>query len=89
MPRRDHQTPAGRVGRVELLPFSLAELAAADLLPETLDALLWRGGYPPLYDRPVDPQDWFPNYIATYLERDVRQLLAVRDLSLFQRFVRL
>ncbi len=83
------QSLAGRVGRVELLPFSLAELAAADLLPETLDALLWRGGYPPLYDRPVDPQDWFPNYIATYLERDVRQLLAVRDLSLFQRFVRL
>jgi predicted AAA+ superfamily ATPase len=47
------------------------------------------GGYPPLYDRPLSPQDWFPNYIATYLERHARQLLAVRDLSLFQRFVRL
>jgi predicted AAA+ superfamily ATPase len=83
------QSLAGRVGRIELLPFSMAELAAAGRLPDSLDGLLWQGGYPPLYDRPVAPDDWFPNYIATYLERDVRQLLAVRDLSLFQRFVRL
>jgi predicted AAA+ superfamily ATPase len=83
------QSLAGRVGRVELLPFSMAELASAGVLPGNLDAMLWRGGYPPLYDRPLAPDDWFPNYIATYLERDVRQLLAVRDLGLFQRFVRL
>jgi hypothetical protein len=83
------QSLAGRVGRIELLPFSMTELAAADLLPRDLDSLLWRGAYPPLYDRPLAPDDWFPNYIATYLERDVRQLLAVRDLALFQRFVRL
>jgi hypothetical protein len=83
------QSLAGRVGRIELLPFALRELHAVDALPASLDALMWCGGYPPLYDRPLSPQDWFPNYIATYLERDVRQLLAVRDLSLFQRFVRL
>ncbi len=83
------QSLAGRVGRIELLPFSMTELAAANLLPRDLDALMWRGAYPPLYDRPLAPGDWFPNYIATYLERDVRQLLAVRDLALFQRFVRL
>jgi uncharacterized protein len=86
---RISQSLAGRVGRIELLPFSMAELTAVDLLPKNLDALLWRGGFPPLYDRPLLPDDWFPNYIATYLERDVRQLLAVRDLALFQRFVRL
>jgi len=86
---RISQSLAGRVGRIELLPFSIAELASADLLPSNLDTLLWRGGFPPLYDRPLLPDDWFPNYIATYLERDVRQLLAVRDLALFQRFVRL
>ncbi len=40
-----------------------------------------------LYDRTLAPADWFPNYVATYLERDVRQLLAVSDLSLFHRFV--
>jgi len=83
------QSLAGRVGRIELLPFAMTELTAADLLPGDLDTLLWRGAYPPLYDRPLSPTDWFPNYISTYLERDVRQLLAVRDLSLFQRFVRL
>jgi len=86
---RISQSLAGRVGRIELLPFSMDELAGAGLLPAGLDALLWQGGFPPLYDRPLRPDDWFPNYLATYLERDVRQLLAVRDLSLFQRFVRL
>jgi len=83
------QSLAGRVGRLELLPFSAAELAAAGWLPADLDTLLWQGGYPPLYDRPLSPNDWFPNYIATYLERDVRQLIQVRDLTRFQRFVRL
>jgi predicted AAA+ superfamily ATPase len=83
------QSLAGRVGLIQLLPFSLAELRAADRFPENLDEHLFRGGYPPLYDRPVSPGDWLPNYVMTYLERDVRQLLAVRDLSLFQRFLKL
>ena len=82
------QSLAGRVGRVELLPLSGAELGS-ERLPETLDTLLLKGGYPALYDRPLAPRDWFPNYVATYLERDVRQLLAVHDLSQFHRFVRM
>lgn len=82
------QSLAGRVGRVELLPLSGAELRAQGL-PQTLDALLLKGGYPALYDRTLAPGDWFPNYVATYLERDVRQLLAVQDLSQFHRFVRM
>lgn len=82
------QSLAGRVGRVELLPLSAAELGA-QRLPETLDGLLLKGGYPALYDRPLSPADWFPNYVATYLERDVRQLLAVADLNQFHRFVRM
>ena len=81
------QTLAGRVGRLELLPFAGAELGAA--LPRTLESALLQGGYPPLFDRPVAREDWFPNYVATYLERDVRQLVGVRDLAQFQRFVRL
>jgi len=83
------QTLAGRVGLIQLLPFSLAELTLAGCLPNDLDTLLFQGGYPPLYDRPVAPGDWYPNYVITYLERDVRQLLAVRDLALFQRFLKL
>jgi predicted AAA+ superfamily ATPase len=83
------QSLAGRVGLLQLLPFSLAELKEGELLPATLDAAMLQGSYPPLYDRPVTPGDWFPNYVSTYLERDVRQLLAVRDLSLFQRFLKM
>ncbi|MBS0543081.1 MAG: ATP-binding protein [Proteobacteria bacterium] len=83
------QSLAGRVGRVELLSLSGAELAEHGGLPDQIDTLLWQGGYPALYDRQLTPGDWFANYVATYLERDVRQLLAVRDLSLFQRFVRM
>lgn len=83
------QTLAGRVGRVELLPLSADELAAADLAPADLNTALLKGGYPALYDREVSTQDWFANYIATYLERDVRQLIAVRDLGQFQTFVKM
>jgi predicted AAA+ superfamily ATPase len=82
------QSLAGRVGRVELLTLSLGEIQIAGL-PTTLDRLLLNGGYPALYQRDLAANDWFPNYVATYLERDVRQIIAVRDLSQFQRFVRM
>ncbi len=83
------QSLAGRVGLVQLLPFSLTELKDAGKLPDSLDVALCQGGYPPLFDREIPPTLWFPNYVATYVERDVRQLLAVRDLDLFQRFVKM
>ena len=83
------QSLAGRVGLIQLLPFSLAELQAADQLPATLDDCLYQGGYPPLYDRSLSPTEWLPNYVSTYLERDVRQQLAIRNLSQFQRFLKL
>lgn len=83
------QTLAGRVGRVELLPLSAHELAMAKKLPDTLTQMLFQGNYPALYNRPVSPQDWFSNYVTTYVERDVRQLIAVRDLGQFQTFVKM
>lgn len=83
------QSLAGRVGRVELLPLSAHELSAAGLMPDSLEQALLQGGYPALFDRPVKPGDWFANYIATYVERDVRHLVAVRDLRQFQTFVRM
>ena len=83
------QSLAGRVGMVQLLPFSSGELQEAGKLPPTIDELLYAGGYPPLHDRPLKPQQWHAGYVATYLERDVRQLINVRDLTLFQRFLRL
>lgn len=82
------QSLAGRVGLLTLLPFSSQELAAAHLLPEVL-TLAWQGGYPPLYDRKIPPGKFYPNYVTTYLERDVRQLVNVGDLTRFNRFLRL
>ncbi|MEY2791025.1 MAG: hypothetical protein RL295_1189 [Pseudomonadota bacterium] len=83
------QSLAGRVGRVELLPLAASELSATGQLPTHLNDMLLQGGYPSLYDRPVSPQDWLSNYIVTYIERDVRQLIGVRELSQFQRFVKM
>lgn len=83
------QSLAGRVGRVVLLPLSVKEMRQGGVLPQSLDDLLFEGSYPALYDRDLSPGDWFSNYVATYLERDVRQLIAIRDLTQFQRFVRM
>jgi predicted AAA+ superfamily ATPase len=83
------QSLAGRIGRVELLPMSVPEMVQGGCLPDSLDGLLLNGGYPAIYQRALAASDWFPNYVATYLERDVRQIIAVRDLSQFQRFVRM
>jgi hypothetical protein len=88
-PHITHQSLAGRVGLIHLLPFAASELSAAGLLPESLEELLLRGLYPPLYDRPILSGDWFPGYVATYVERDARQLVNVRNLSAFQRFVKM
>lgn len=83
------QSLAGRTAFVELLPLSHSELVCAGISSEDLDTHLFTGGYPTLYDRPITPQHWFPAYVASYVERDVRQMLNVQDLDAFQRFVRL
>lgn len=83
------QTLAGRVGLIQLLPFSLQELQDADTPILSLDDVLWRGMYPPIYDRNLAPEKWFANYVMTYIERDVRQVLEVQNLSLFQRFIKM
>lgn len=86
---RISQSLAGRTAFVELLPFSVLELDQGGVRPAELDDMLFKGGYPPLYDRDLKPSFWFPAYVAAYVERDVRQLLNVQDLDAFQRFLRL
>jgi predicted AAA+ superfamily ATPase len=81
------QSLAGRIGMVQLLPFSCHEAYRGT--PPGLDEALWRGAYPPVHDRELDPSLWYANYIQTYVERDVRKLVNVQDLTSFQRFVRL
>ena len=83
------QSLAGRVGFVQLMPFSLSELSSGGLQPDSLEELLLKGGYPPIYDTPATPEHWYNAYLTTYVERDVRQVTNVRDLSIFNLFVRL
>jgi hypothetical protein len=83
------QSLAGRTAFIELLPFAVQELEQAGVGPLSLNATLFTGGYPALYDRRLLPRGWFPAYVTAYVERDVRQLLKVQDLEAFQRFVRL
>lgn len=86
------QSLAGRVGMTRLLPLAAPELAGVTGVADgmlALDALLWRGGYPALHTQSIEPLDWFASYVATYLERDVRQVLNVQNWGAFQRFLRL
>lgn len=83
------QSLAGRSALLQLLPLSIAELGTAGRLPDDLNEMLLRGGYPALYDRALNPARWLADYTMSYLERDVRQITQVQDLSSFQRFLRL
>lgn len=81
------QSLAGRTAFIELLPFSIHELDQSGIVPSNLNSMLFTGGYPPLFDRNILPRQWFSAYIAFYVERDVRQLLNIQDLEMFQRFL--
>ena len=83
------QSLAGRVGMVQLLPFSYGELAAAGVAPADLETAIYTGSYPALYDRDVSPSDWYSAYVGTYVERDLHQLINVRELKIFQLFMRM
>lgn len=81
------QSLAGRVALVELLPFVYDEVFPQG--NQDLDEMLLNGFYPPIHDRHLVPSNWFANYVTTYVERDVRNLIQVRDLSTFQKFLKL
>lgn len=82
------QSLAGRTALITLLPLSISELAAENIDLE-LDEYLLRGFLPRIYDQHLDPKTAYRNYVKTYLERDVRKISKVHDLSLFQKFLRL
>jgi predicted AAA+ superfamily ATPase len=83
------QTLAGRTALLNLLPLSLSEVRRFPQAPEQVDAMLWTGGYPRIFDRGLPPMEWLASYVATYVERDVRQVLQVGDLLTFQTFLRM
>lgn len=82
------QSLAGRTAVLKLLPFSLRELKQ-DNHQLSLDQQLLKGGYPRLYEIDLVASKYYSAYCQTYLERDVKLLINIKDLSLFQRFMRL
>lgn len=99
------QTLAGRMSILTLPPLTQAEInghpskppedslfnphaPAAHPRGNLLDSIL-RGGYPEPVTKPANRSFWFSDYIHTYVERNVRQLLNVKDLLSFQRFLSL
>jgi predicted AAA+ superfamily ATPase len=83
------QSLAGRAALLTLLPMTYDELQRADKVSRNLDKILFDGAFPSIFDRGLEPHPWHGNYVRTYLERDVRQLIKVQDLGTFQRFLKL
>ena len=83
------QSLAGRTQVLHLLPLTWNEVRRFDRHPRCLDEALFSGGYPRIFDRVLDPARWLRSYVATYIERDVRTISNVGDLTAFQRFVQL
>lgn len=82
------QSLSGRTALLTLLSMTLAEIELAGFAG-TLDEAIFRGGYPRVFADTLDPIKMYKNYFATYIERDVRQLIQIKDLLLFQKFIRL
>jgi len=83
------QTLAGRIAILKLLPFSLDELKNTKYEPGNAQEYIFTGSYPRIYDKGIAPRDWYPNYIQTYVERDVRLIKNISDLNTFQKFIKL
>jgi len=84
-----NQTLAGRIALITLLPLSLEELKENSILTSSIEETLFKGFYPSLFARKIDLNDWMLSYIQTYIERDVRNIKQITDLSIFQKFLKL
>ena len=82
------QSLAGRTALARLLPFSLAEIATLQSI-DSIDELLYQGFYPRIYDKNLNPTEALSFYFNTYVERDLRLLINVKDLSRFEIFLKL
>ncbi len=83
-----NQSLAGRSALVKLLPFTTEEIQSTLSLPD-VDSLLYYGFYPRIWDKQLNPTQALGDYFETYIERDLRQLITIKDLNLFQRFIKL
>lgn len=80
------QSLAGRVYIFHLLPFNQIEITQE--YEQDLYQNMFKGGYPAIYDRQISPGDFFPSYVQTYIERDVRSIIQIKDLNLFTTFLK-
>jgi len=83
------QSLAGRVGYLSLLPLSYGELKENKFKVDSIDELILKGGYPEIWKENLNANTWLESYIQTYVQRDVRLLKNINDLSAFTRFVSL
>ena len=83
------QSLVGRTAILTLAPFSINELEKSNLLPNDIEEIIYKGFYPAIYDRNIDPNDYFPSYISTYIERDVRLIQNISNANSFIKFIRL
>jgi predicted AAA+ superfamily ATPase len=81
------QSLAGRAAIIHILPCSYTEVRRFDAAPTDLATVLWTGGYPRIHDRKLAPNTWLADYVRTYVERDLRQIVNVADLGVFRTFV--
>ena len=83
-----NQSLAGRIAITTLLPLSVEEISKKAKRIQ-LNQVMLDGQYPIIYEKKIDANEWYQNYIRTYLERDVRLMKNINDLNLFQKFIRL
>ncbi|WP_396151551.1 ATP-binding protein [Flavobacterium sp.] len=83
------QSLAGRVALFKLLPFDITEMEEANWLNEDYAVNLQKGFYPAIYDRKIPSNVFYSNYIQTYVERDLSELIQVNDLKQFRNFLSL
>jgi uncharacterized protein len=83
------QSLAGRVALLHLLPLSMQELSGTSFAEADWENYLFKGFYPRIYDKELDPSRWYADYVKTYLERDVRDLTSVGDIRAFHQFLTL
>ncbi len=83
------QSLAGRTAILHLLPLTIAELANVQIQFDQFEQYLFHGFMPRIYDQAQRPQTAYANYYQTYVERDVRQLIQLKDVALFEKFMKL
>jgi uncharacterized protein len=83
------QSLAGRVAIFKLLPFDFSELDSGGYLPSSYEEMIIKGSYPAVFNRNIPVSTFYSNYIETYVERDLKDLMNIKDLSAFRRFLKL